>query len=62
MSLRTGSPGQKTSASFPTSVFSPNATITEISFSYRYISGYGPAGHGPGTNISLYASDEPLQI
>ena len=62
MSLRTGSPGQKTAASFPRSVFTPGAKITEISFSYRYISGYGLAGHGHGTNISLYASDEPLQI
>merc|ERR1719174_2173186 len=46
MSLRTGSPGQKTAASFPRSVFTPGAKITDISFSYRYISGYGPAGHG----------------
>ena len=61
-SLRTGSPGQKTAASFPRSVFTPGAKITEISFSYRYISGYGAAGQGHGSNISLYASSASFFI
>merc|ERR1712216_147675 len=54
ISLRTGSPGQTTAASFPSNmVLSPGATITSISFSYRYVSGYGAAGVGHGTNLSL---------
>jgi hypothetical protein len=62
MALRSGSPGQTTGASFPKTVLAPGATVTEISFSYRYISGYENEPSGHGTNLSLFVNDEPLMV
>lgn len=62
MALRSGSPGQHTAASFPKAVLAPDSTITEVSFSYRYITGYGAAGSGHGSNLSLSVSDETLHV
>ncbi len=63
VSLRTGSPGQRTAASFPSNaVIAPNTTITGIDFSYRYICGYGAAGEGHGANLSLAVTDDPVRV
>ena len=61
MALRSGSPGQTTAASFPQLVLAPGATVQEVSMSYRYVTGYGAAGSGRGSNLSLSFSDEPRQ-
>ena len=61
MALRTGSPGQTSAASFPKTVLAPGISVTDISFTYRYISGFGAAGYGHGTNLSLSVSDEALR-
>ena len=61
MALRSGSPGQHSAAAFPKLVLSPAATVTEVSFVYRYVTGYGAAGVGHGSNVSLYVSDETLR-
>lgn len=62
MALRSGNPGQHAAASFPQTVLAPGSKVTDISFSYRYISGYGAAGVGHGANLSLSLSEEPLRI
>ena len=62
IALRSGDPGQTTGASFPQLVLAPGATITSVALTYRYISGYGPAGVGHGTNLSIYVSDQPLTM
>eukprot|EP00937_MAST-01D_sp_MAST-1D-sp2_P005631 g5631.t1 len=52
VSIRTGNPGQKTKATFKL-VLTPNSTLTGVAFSYRYVSGYGPAGQGATLSLSL---------
>ena len=51
MALRSGSPGQTTAASFPQLVLAPGATVQEVAMSYRYVTGYGAAGSGRGSNL-----------
>jgi hypothetical protein len=58
LSLRTGSPGQTTGASFPyPMLLAPGSTITAVSFSYRYVTGFEKTPSGHGTNFSLIISD-----
>lgn len=58
MSLRSGSPGQTTGASFPhPMVLAPGSTVTAITFSYRYITGFEKTPSGLGANLSLIISD-----
>ena len=58
VALRTGRPGQKSVASFPrTDAFASGATVTQISFSYRYITGFETAPSGLGANFSLSVAD-----
>ena len=47
VALRTGSPGQTTSATLHDVLLSPAphvASLTSLTFEYRYVSGYGPSG------------------
>lgn len=62
MALRSGSPGETTGASFPKQVLAPGAILTGVSFSYRYVTGYGAAGVGHGSNLSMFVGDEPLRV
>jgi hypothetical protein len=58
LSIRSGSSGAKTGASFPTGmVFAPGSTVTGVSLSYRYIVGYEKTPSGTGATISLLISD-----
>ena len=58
MSLRSGSPGQTTGASFPSSMtLAPGSTVTGVSFSYRYVTGYERVPSGHGANFSVEISD-----
>jgi len=41
-------------------VLAPGSTVTGVSFSYRYVSGFGAAGFGHGTNLSLAISDDSM--
>lgn len=58
--LRTGSPGQKSIASFPKSVLAAGVTVTELSFEFRYITGYEKIPSGNGANLSLAITDDAL--
>ena len=49
-SLRSGNPGQQTSAAHR-SVLNPGATVGRVSFSFRYDTGFGPSG--VGANFTL---------
>jgi len=52
--IRSGNPGQHSVVAFPPNrILAPGSTLDSISFSYRYISGYGPEGREVGTNFSL---------
>ena len=62
MALRSGNPGATTGASFPKLALAPGSTVTEISFSYRYIVGYEDEPSGHGANLSVSVSDELLHV
>ena len=55
-SLRSGNPPHHTSAALRT-VLNPGATVTRVTFSYRYNTGFGPTG--VGTNFTLAVAGQP---
>jgi len=58
MNIRSGDPGETTSVIWTTAVQDPTHVISGVEFSYRYVSGYGPAGKHVGTTISLITADQ----
>ena len=57
-SIRSGSSGANTGASFPNGmVLAPGSTVTGVSLSYRYIVGYEKTPSGTGSVVSLLISD-----
>ena len=57
-SLRSGSSGAQTGASFPNGmVLAPGSTVTEVALSYRYITGYEKVPSGVGVVITVLISD-----
>ena len=55
-SLRSGNPPAHTSAVLRT-LLNPGATVTRVSFGYRYNTGFGPSG--VGTNFTLAVAGQP---
>lgn len=55
--LRSGTPGHDGVAASHM-LLTPGSMIESLSFSYRYVSGYGPAGKGVGTNFSVRANGQ----
>jgi hypothetical protein len=55
-SLRSGNPHAHTSAALR-AVLNPGATVTRVTFSYRYNTGFGPTG--VGANFTLAVAGEP---
>jgi hypothetical protein len=62
MALRSGSAGQNSVANFPKLVLAPGSTVTDVSFTYRYIVGYEDTPSGHGANFSLSINDESLRF
>jgi hypothetical protein len=56
--IRSGDPGQTTSATWTTAVQDNSHIIDRVEFSYRYVTGYGPDGQHTGVYITLVATDE----
>jgi len=56
--IRSGDPGQSTSITWSTLVQDNTHTITGVSFSYRYVAGYGGANVHTGTIMTLVVADE----
>jgi len=54
-SIRSGNPGQLSSATLSVPL-SAGVTLESISFSYRYITGFGAAGTGNGSNFTVRAA------
>ena len=55
-SLRSGNPPLHTSAALRTAL-NPGATVTRVSFAYRYNTGFGPTG--VGANFTLAVAGQP---
>jgi hypothetical protein len=53
MNIRSGDPNTSTTAYYATAVQDATHAVTSVSFSYQYVSGYGPAGAQVGANFSL---------
>ena len=51
-SLRTGNPGQTSTAAFKL-VLAPGSTLTGVEFTYKYVTGYGPSGVGANLSLSV---------
>ena len=51
-SLRSGNPGQRSTASFFTPL-TPGASLQGVEFDYQYDTGFGSAGAGLGSNFTL---------
>ena len=49
--LRSGNPGERTSAAFRAARLQPGAAVSRVQFAYRYDTGFGPPGDG--ANFSL---------
>ena len=49
--LRSGNPGERTSAAFRAARLQPGAALSRVQFAYRYDTGFGPPG--VGANFSL---------
>lgn len=56
-SLRSGNPGRATSAALR-AVLNPGATVSRVSFAYRYDTGFGPTG--VGANFTLRIAGQPV--
>ena len=56
-SLRSGNPGAHSSAAVRQPVLNPGATVSRVSFAYRYDTGFGPAG--VGANFTLRVAGQP---
>jgi len=56
--IRSGEPGETTSVIWTTAIQDPTHVISGVEFSYRYVSGYGPAGKHVGTVLSLVTMDQ----
>jgi hypothetical protein len=52
--LRSGNPGETNSVRVGLVMQSAQHTVFSVSFSYRYVSGYGPAGRERGTNFTVF--------
>jgi len=55
--IRSGDPQEINTAILTSVVLDPTHYITGLNFSYRYVSGYGPAGQHVGTNFTLTTGD-----
>jgi len=58
MNIRSGEPGQTTSAIWTTAVQDPTHVVSGAEFTYRYVTGYGAAGKRVGTVFSLVLMDQ----
>ena len=55
--IRSGNPGEINVAYLTTSLQDASHAVTGISFSYQYVSGYGPAGRHVGANFTVVLLD-----
>ena len=53
MNIRSGNPGELNTVTVSSIVQDPKHTLKSISFSFKYVSGYGPAGRKVGASLSL---------
>ena len=58
-SIRSGNPGQFSTVALSVSL-SAGVTLESVSFSYRYITGFGAAGQGNGSNFTVRAAGVPV--
>ena len=64
VSIRTGNPGQSTTAAFGLAL-TPGSTLTGLTTSFRYVTGYGPTGVGPNVSLTVVEDgqeDQPMQV
>ena len=57
--IRSGDPGQTTTAAWRVGVQDGSHTITGISFSYQYVAGYGADGAAGGTCVAVLIASFP---
>jgi len=56
--IRSGEPGETSSAIWTTAVQDPTHVVSGVDLTYRYVSGYGPAGRHVGSVFSIVIMDQ----